>query len=473
ALRQLRLEALRRGEDALAHIEDVVAVLLVRGHEYGALPVEAADVNVLLRVPAHLGDVAHPHAAAVRHRDYRVAHFIERLVAAGSLETERAAADVDRAAGDVRVLALQRLHHAAGRELQLRHQRQVECDAQLAGRIGPGFRRAHAVERLERIAQIARVVLELAIRRIGRHQRELHDVHQAGVGLLDLDLGQLGRQRRAQRVDLAHDLVVLLLGVDRRVELGDDDGHAVVAVRLDLLDVVQLAQAIFDRFRDQALDVLRLGTGVGDHDLIDRDRKVRVFLARNAAQRRDAERDQQGERDDRELVAPDRKFEQPHCRPPRWLLPRTSARGSAIATCSPSSRYCAPSVMTCSPASTPLAIATLSPSMNATSTSRRRARSLSSTNNRAVRPSPSTMAPIGTYTREPALADAGTTVSLATKPLFSGSSVGSIVTSMRNMPLAASAALATSVTLPLRVSPGSASKCICAMSPSRTCMISR
>jgi hypothetical protein len=111
--------------------------------------------------------------------------------------------------------------------------------------------------------------------------------------------------------------VVLLLGVHRRVELGHDDGNAVIAMRLDLLDVVQLAQAIFDRFRDQALDVLRLGAGVHDHDLIGRDREVRVFLARNAAEGGDAERDQQRERDDRELVAADGKFEEAHCRPLR------------------------------------------------------------------------------------------------------------------------------------------------------------
>ena len=66
------------GEDALADVEDVVAVLLVRRDEHGALAVEAADVDVLLRVPAHLGDVAHAHAAAVGDGDDGVAHLIER-----------------------------------------------------------------------------------------------------------------------------------------------------------------------------------------------------------------------------------------------------------------------------------------------------------------------------------------------------------------------------------------------------------
>ena len=113
ALRQLLLEALHGRDDALAHFEDVVAVLLVRGDEHGALAVEAADVRVFLRIPAHVGDVAHAHAAAIGDGHDRVAYFVERLVAAGGLETESAAADVDGAAGNVRVLALQRLHHLA------------------------------------------------------------------------------------------------------------------------------------------------------------------------------------------------------------------------------------------------------------------------------------------------------------------------------------------------------------------------
>ena len=106
-----------RGDDALAHVEDVVAVLLVGGDEHGALAVEAADVRVFLRVPADLGDVAHAHAAAIDDGHDRVAHFVERLVAARGLEAEAAAADVDGAAGNVGVLALQRLHHAAGRQV--------------------------------------------------------------------------------------------------------------------------------------------------------------------------------------------------------------------------------------------------------------------------------------------------------------------------------------------------------------------
>ena len=106
ALRQSPFEALRGSQDPLAHVEDVVAVFLIRRHEHRTLAVEAADIAMLLRAPAHLRDVAHPHSAAIRDRDDGVAHFIECLVAAGCLEAEAAALDVDRPARNARVLAL-------------------------------------------------------------------------------------------------------------------------------------------------------------------------------------------------------------------------------------------------------------------------------------------------------------------------------------------------------------------------------
>jgi hypothetical protein len=71
---------------------------------------------------------------------------------------------------------------------------------------------------------------------------------------------------------------------------------------------------------------------------------------------------------------------------------------------------------------------------------------------------PSTIAPNGTYTREPFRAEAGTIVSFATRPHFKRRlSLPAIATSTSNMPLARSAALAISVTVPLSVASGSAS----------------
>jgi transposase len=132
------------------------------------------------------------------------------------------------------------------------------------------------------VFEIARVIFELAIRRILGHQCELHDVHQTRIALLDFEACDLGRQRRPERVDFAHHLVIFLFRIDRGVELHDQGGEPVVAERFDLLDVVQLAHPIFDRLDDQAFDIARLGAGIRDDNLINRDGEVRIFLSRDA-----------------------------------------------------------------------------------------------------------------------------------------------------------------------------------------------
>jgi hypothetical protein len=165
-------------------------------------------------LPAHLSDVTNANRAAIRDCDDGVAHFVERLVAAGCLEAEAATVDVDRAARNARILALQRLHHAARRELQLGHARQIERDAQLARRVRPGLRVAHAVDRLERVLEVAREFFQLGIRRIRCDQRELHDVDQPGIHFQDQDVADLRRQLRAQRAELALHFFVFLFRID-------------------------------------------------------------------------------------------------------------------------------------------------------------------------------------------------------------------------------------------------------------------
>ena len=106
-----------------------------------------------------------------------------------------------------------------GRDAELGHAPQVHLDPQLALRERPGFRGAHALHGLQRVLEVARQVLELAVRRGVGHQRELHDVDQRRADLADLQARDLGGQARPQRVDLARDLVVLLVGIGEGLEL--------------------------------------------------------------------------------------------------------------------------------------------------------------------------------------------------------------------------------------------------------------
>ena len=265
---------LRRRHDALAHVEDVVAVLLVGGDEHRALALVAAGVAVGRGAPAHLGDVADAHDAPVDRGDDGVAHLVERGVAAGGLEREAARPEVDEARGNVRVLALHRADDLRRREVQLRHAPQVDRDAQLAFRIRPAFRGAHAVDGLELVLELARVVLELAIGRVVGQQRDLNGVDQPGRKSAHDDL-HVRRELRPQRVQLARHLVVLLVGVGRREKLDRGERHAVADRGLHLEHVVERGETILDRLGDQPLQVLGIRARVDSRDGEARDLEVR------------------------------------------------------------------------------------------------------------------------------------------------------------------------------------------------------
>ena len=201
--------------------------------------------------------------------------------------------------------------HLRRRDVELRHALEIHGDAQLALRIGPALRGAHAVDGLEPVLEIARVVLELAVRRVLGHQRDLHGVDQAR-GELAHDELHLGREFRPQRVQLARHLVVFLVGVRGGQKFNRGERHAVADRRFHLEHVVERGEPVLDRLGDQALQVLRIRARVDAGDGEAGDLEVRIFFARHAVERVPAERHQAQEGHQRELVAADRKFEQAH-----------------------------------------------------------------------------------------------------------------------------------------------------------------
>src|SRR6516162_4362826 len=311
-LRQALLEALQGRLDARADFEDVVAVFLVGGDEYRALAIEPPDVAPGLSVPADLRYIAHPHDAPAGGGNHRVTHLLERLVAAEGLEAEAARTDIERAGGDVGVLALQRLHDLLSLQSQLGHALQVELHAQLACRVGPALRGAHAIDGLQQILQLPRVVLELAVRRIRRNQRDLHDVDQPGADAADLDLLHLGRQFRPQGMHLALDLIVLAVGIGAGVELDVGEGQPVVDGRLHLVDIIELGELVLDGLYHQLLELLGIGARIDGGDLRGGNLEVGVFLARRALEGEPAKRRETQENHNGERVAADWEFEQRH-----------------------------------------------------------------------------------------------------------------------------------------------------------------
>src|SRR5206468_417702 len=80
-------------------------------------------------------------------------------------------------------------------------------------------------------------------------------VHVQRARLVDLEARQLSRQPRPQRVDLSHDVVVLLLGVLVRLELDLDARHARADTAADTPHVVQPMERVFDLPHNEPLEI--------------------------------------------------------------------------------------------------------------------------------------------------------------------------------------------------------------------------
>ncbi len=314
--RQLLGVTLELGLEKLAGVVDVLAFLLVGGDEDRPLPVVAADVGQVGVLDGHLGDVAQVDDAALAVGHDGVLDLVERGVIPRGLNVEFLVADVDAAGRDVDVGGLQRPDDLLWREPQRREPRQVERDPHFLIGIGPLAGFLHTRHVLEPLLQAVGTGLELAVGGRGRDQRCLDDVDVGGVELVDVELLQARRQGGPHRVHLAQHVVVLLVGVDARRELGGQHRQPVVDLGLETLDVVEGLDLLLERIDHQLLEIGGGRAGIDRDHQKGGDRKGRVFGLGNADQRIDAQADQQQEDDDGELVALDREARNRHGKAP-------------------------------------------------------------------------------------------------------------------------------------------------------------
>ena len=287
------------------HVEDAEAVLHVGGDEGRALAVVAREVGRFLGGPSHVGDVAEQHGAPVACRDHRVRDGLDAGVVAGALEVVAALADVDRAAGNACALAGHRGIDRGHVDAQRGHARQIERGANFRCGKAPGLRAADAGHAFQRFLEIVGQLLEVPTVEGRCDQRDLQDVHEAGVGLAEGDVTHARRQRSAECVHLADHLVVFVVRRHRPLEFDLDHAQPALAGGADLLDVLQFGERVFDRVDGEALDVHRIGAGIHDHHRGERNREGGVLLARDGGHGEGAQGHEQEQGDAGELPALD------------------------------------------------------------------------------------------------------------------------------------------------------------------------
>ncbi len=162
--------------DALAHLEDVLRLLLVRRHEGGAFAIVPAEIGRFLGRPAHLRHVADAHDVAAEIADHRAADFLQVVIAAGRLQVEAPRACVNGAAGQLGCFRADGVRDRRHRNAKGGETAEIERDAHFRLRQRPDIGIAHAGHAVDFVGQIVGKVFQHAVRRRFRYQRHLHDV---------------------------------------------------------------------------------------------------------------------------------------------------------------------------------------------------------------------------------------------------------------------------------------------------------
>jgi hypothetical protein len=106
--------------------------------------------------------------------------------------------------------------------------------------------------------------------------------------------------------------VVFLVGIDEGFEFHRREGHAVADRGLHLHHVVERGDAILDGLGDQPLEILGIRARIEGRDGEPRYLEIGILLARHLVEGEPAERHQAQERHQRELIPPDREFQDRH-----------------------------------------------------------------------------------------------------------------------------------------------------------------
>ena len=284
--------------------------------------------------------------------DDRMLHVFGGPIASRRGDVVATRPHIHRTAGQLEVVAAQRIQDVVRRETKRRHASQIERHLHFARRCGPSFCVLHAVHARQRVLEPLGHVIQLGIRHRRRHERQLKDSEIGVLVPLHLQTLQRGGQIGPQCVDLSQHLIVRAIRIDFRLELHQDDAQSIRAGGREFLHVLERIQLLFDRFRHQLFHVLRRGPRIHRDRREDRYGEVWIFGPRDGHPARDSQCGEHEKQQHGELPALHRKADEAiegiHGAPPTtW-------------TREPCVTYGAPRVMTRAPFSSPVT-ATRSP----------------------------------------------------------------------------------------------------------------
>ena len=249
------VEVLRRG------VLDVLPVLDL------GLENRQPGVRVAVLEPhPRLGDVADVDRLPARRVEHEALDLLGAVELAVDADEIVQPVYIDRAAGDVRVLALDRGDEVVEREVVALERGKVHIYLHLAREPADEVHVEHAGGRLDLVLQVLGDVAELR-ERVARGEVDVDDRELARVELGDDRLLDLGRPLDARAVHGLADVELGVVHVHVRRELDHNGGYALGRGAPQVVDAVDRRDLALDLLRDDRLDVVGARAGVdGRHD---------------------------------------------------------------------------------------------------------------------------------------------------------------------------------------------------------------
>jgi len=269
--------------------DGVGVAFLVDRHLDTLAPVEPGDHLAVLGSADHLGDVLQAHLPAPLVADDDPAHLSERFEFIQGADHVARFLVVQGAGGHVQVFALEDIRDLGDRDVQLGELLLVDVDLDLFLEAAHHLDGGHAVHRLQ-------VLLQLLLGEEPEHaqvgQPLQPDAHDGVAGRVEpQDHGFFGVTGQLHEVELLPYIQHRQVHVGVPVEFQDDLGLSRSRDRADPGEAGDHTDSLLDRLRDQVLDFLRRGVGVGGVDGQGRVGDVGQQVERQAVERDDPEQD--------------------------------------------------------------------------------------------------------------------------------------------------------------------------------------
>ena len=283
-----------------------------RRHVHAAPAIEPCPVRFGLVAEIHLCDVLELEDLRPVGVDDHLAKLVDVLDFPRGLHVELPRPGNHFAAGDVRIVGLDRPQHPVQRNVSRGHPGKLQRDVHLLAREGPLVHAFQVLDRLQAILEPVRLFLQLAVGPRLADNRPLVDLHVRGAGLVHRQGGQLRRQLVTNRADLAGHLLVLVVDVDPVVVFDAEHGQPVAGLRADSLEPVQVLEPLFDRLHHQLFHVLGARPRVDRHHGVVGRVEGRILAARHGQEGAGAQRQHTDEHHQRETPVLDRDIGNAH-----------------------------------------------------------------------------------------------------------------------------------------------------------------